>query len=125
MGSTSQAVKRLLKILLVLLAVGVLLMLCFPMVTSYADSETRRSLLRMVARELPRDASTAEMAQFMQRHTTAYVLDQDPHFEYGAFVPHTAFDGFLGDRKVEIILIISRDTKTFQRADMRIFYTGP
>jgi len=117
--------KRFLKIILMLLGIGVIFIVAFPMVTSYADSETRKDLLGMVARELPRDASMAEMAQFMQRHTTTYGLDQDPRLEYGGFVPHTALDGFLGDRKVKIVLIVNRNTKTFQRAEIQIFYTGP
>lgn len=122
--------KRFLKIILILLGVGVVFVgvvfiVAFPIVASYADSETRKDLLRMVARELPRDASMAEMAQFMQRHTTTYALDQDPHLEYGGFVSHTALDGFLGDRKVKIVLIVNRNTKTLQRAEIQIFYTGP
>lgn len=99
-------------------------MVSFPMVASYADSHTRKSVLLMIARELPRDASMTEMAQFMQRHTTKYVLDQDSRLEYAGFVPATALDRFLGDRKVEIILIINTDTKTLQRAEVQIFYTG-
>jgi hypothetical protein len=118
-------VRRLLKILLVLLALGIVVILLVPTMTYYHDSTTRTKILHMVARELPSNASMAEMAVFMQRHTTNSVVDDaGGQLEYGGFVPQTASDRFWGDRKVEIILVINRDTKTLQRAQVQIFYTG-
>lgn len=117
--------KRLLKVVLALIAVAIVVILLLPTVTYYHDSQTRGQLLHMIARELPPNASMADMAKFMQRHTTNSGLDEAAQLEYGGFVPQTAFDRFWGDRKVKIVLIVDRDTKTFQRAEVQIFYTGP
>lgn len=117
--------RRLLKVVLALTAVAILVILLLPTVTYYHDSETRGKLLHMVARELPPDASMADMAKFMQRHTANSGLDEAAQLEYAGFVPQTTFDRFWGDRKIKIILIVNRDTRTFQRAEVQIFYTGP
>jgi hypothetical protein len=118
-------VRRLLKVVLALGVVVILVILLVPAVTYYHDSATRGKLLSMVARELPANASMVEMAKFMQRHTTNSGLDEAAQLEYGGFVPQSAFDRFWGDRKVKITLIVNRDTKTLQRAEVQIFYTGP
>lgn len=117
--------RRSLKIFLALVVVGAIVILLVPTVTYYHDSATRTTILRTVARELPHNASITEMAKFMQRHTTNAGLDEADQLEYGGFVPQTAFDRFWGDRKVKIILVVNRYTKTFQRAEVQIFYTGP
>lgn len=117
--------RRLLQVVLAVAAVAILVILLLPTVTYYHDSQTRGRLLQIVARELPPNASMAEMAKFMHRHTTNSGLDEAAQLEYGGFVPQTTFDRFWGDRKVKIILIVNRDTKTFQRAEVQIFYTGP
>ncbi len=117
--------RRILKAVLALGAAVVVGILLIPTVTYYHDSATRGKLLDMVARELPPNASMADVAKFMQRHTTNSGLDEADHLEYGGFVPQTAFDRFWGDRKIKLILIVNRDTRTFQRAEVQIFYTGP
>lgn len=117
--------RRLLKVVLAVSAAAILVVLLLPAVTYYHDSATRGKLLDMIARELPPNASMAEMAKFMQHHTRDSGLDEAAQLEYGGFVPQTVFDRFWGDRKVKIILIINGDTKTFQRAEVQIFYTGP
>jgi len=118
-------VKRFLKVLLILVAVGVFFVVLLPGMMSYHDSITQRTLLRTVARELSRNASMAEMTEFMQRHTVRFAVNQDDQLEYAGFVHQSELDRFLGDRKVQIILELNRNSKTFQRAAVRIYYTGP
>lgn len=117
--------RRYLKIFLALVVVGAVVILMVPTVTYYNDSATRTKILHMAARELPNNASMTEMTAFMQRHTTNPGLYEADNLEYGGFVPQTAFDRFWGDRKVKIILVVNRDTKTLHRAEVQIFYTGP
>jgi hypothetical protein len=108
-----QTVRRLVKVVLALGAVAVLVILLVPTVTYCHDSATRGELLNMVARELPPNASIAEMAKFMQRHRANSGLDEAAQLEYGGFVPQTACDRFWGDRKVKLVLIVNRNTRTF------------
>jgi hypothetical protein len=95
------------------------------MVMSHHDSETQRDLLRVVARELPRGASMGQMTEFMQRHTSRFALDQDDQLQYAGFVPQSRLDRFLSDRKVQIVLKINRASRTFENAEVRVYYTGP
>lgn len=117
--------RRFLRVSLIVLVVVVVIIISFPMVMSHHDSETQRDLLRVVARELPRGASMGQMTEFMQRHTSRFALDQDDQLQYAGFVPQSRLDRFLSDRKVQIVLKINRASRTFENAEVRVYYTGP
>jgi hypothetical protein len=91
----------------------------------YRDFSTRRGLLLAITKELPPNASMAQMDRFMRKHTQTYgVVDDDYASEFGGFARQTKID-VLFDRKVSVILQFDRETKTFQRADVRVEYTVP
>lgn len=117
--------RRPLAISLIILGAVALLIVSVPRMMSYHDSETRSVLLGMVARELPHDASMAQMAEFMQRHTARFAIDQDDQLQYAGFMPQSRLDRFLADRKVQIVLKINRASRTFENAEVRVYYTGP
>jgi hypothetical protein len=108
-----------------LLGVVALVIISFPRMMSYHDSKTRSVLLGMVGRELPHHASMAQMGEFMRRHTARFALDQDDQLRYAGFMPQSRLDRFLADRKVQIILEINKTNRTFENADVRVYYTGP
>ena len=110
------------KISLGIIAAIIILDLAFGTGMSYYDAHTRDALLRVVAQELPPRASDAQMADFMQRHTTRYAFDDKYHHEFAGFVPQTQLDQFLFDRKVRVALKVNED-RTFREAEIQVFYT--
>jgi hypothetical protein len=101
----------------------VVLFFALPAGLSYYDSATRDAFLRVVAQELPSRASISEMDEFMRRHTTRFAFDDQHHHEYDGFLPQTKLDRRLFDRKVQVVLKVNED-QTFQKAEVRVYYTG-
>ena len=110
-------------IIVAFIAVAAAVYVLIPTALSYHDAATRDRLLGMVSYELPPDASLKEMDQFMKRHTVRYALDGGETFEYVGFVKQSSFDRILADRQVQLILKIDRNTKTFDAAEVRVYYT--
>jgi hypothetical protein len=109
-------------ILLALLVVVVGLDVGAATVCSYHDAWTKQQLLKVVARELPPQASAGEMEDFMRRHTVRYASPSERQHEYGAFIRQTTLDQLLLDRDVKIVLKVS-EADTLQGADVEVFYT--
>lgn len=105
--------------------IGLFLLVVVPVGLSYYDSVTKQKVLRMIAAELPVGASMAQMDEFMNRHTARYAFNEYPRMEYAGFLPQSSLDRVLADRAVQVALEVNKGTKTFARADVRIYYTGP
>jgi len=100
----------------------VVLVIGLPTGLSYYDSATRKTILRVIAQEVPPRASMREMEEFMRRHTTRYAFDGQHHHDFGGFLPQTKLDSVLFDRKVQVVLNVNED-QTFLSADVRVYYT--
>lgn len=94
-----------------------------PSVLSYYDYHTKQRLLHIVAQELPPGASAAQMNDFMRKHTARFSLDENYRHEYDGILKQTRIDKLLFDRKVQIVLKLSR-AGTLDGADVRIYYTA-
>jgi len=109
----------------VVLGLAIFLLVALPPAMSKYDSATKDRVLSMVARELPPNATMAEVDVFMRRHTVRYAFDDQRVFEYSGYLPQTGLDRILADREVELILKVNRGSKTFKSAEVIIYYTGP
>jgi len=111
------------KVVFTVAAAVVLLDIAIATALSYYDSHTRKTLLALAAQELPTRASIADMEQFMRLHTARFALDDKYHHEYAGIVPQTRLDRLLFDRKVQVVLKLKED-RTFQSAEVRVYYTA-
>src|SRR5690349_24670876 len=85
----------------------------------YHESHTRDAVLRMVAQELPAGARNKDIAAFMQRHTTRWLVSEF-YRGYAGYLPQTGIDKFLFDRKVLVILKTNNDG-TLANTEVRFF----
>lgn len=110
---------RTLKILAIIVVAVVILYLVLVNAFLYHDNQTRKELLKTIARELPVGSSKEQMTEFLKRHTSRFDLDEQG---YGGFVPQTELDRFMFYRQVEILFKLS-PTGTLQETEILIFYT--
>jgi hypothetical protein len=107
---------------LLFLSAIVVLYLSLALGLPYYDRNARQKALQIVAAELPRQASMAQMQQFMDRHTTGYDFDKF-NYQLGGFLPQSRVDKVLFGRKVGIYLKVDGKAQTLRSADVEIYYT--
>lgn len=101
----------------------VALYVAVPSMLSYYDYHTKQRLLQVVAQELPPGASMTQMTDFMRKHSGRFSLDEKYHHEYDGILNQSRIDKLLFNRKVQIVLKVSR-AGTLEGADVRIYYTA-